>query len=168
MSAALLDNMDYGGAANADRIAAWLARAEALHDRALSKGESARLPLLQGRLAELNGAVATAAARYRRSNAIHPHPQNEAGTRPPPPRARPLTAGECLPAAGSRASASMFSPGRGRRPRPAVRRAAGLATGSRLLSRRGRSRSTCVVNGRLRHTRESAVRRAPPCVVSRV
>ena len=68
----------YGGAAHADRIAAWLARAEALHDRALSKSESARLPLLQGRLAELNGIAATAAARYRRSHAIYPHPENEA------------------------------------------------------------------------------------------
>ena len=34
--------------------------------------------------------------------------------------------------------------------------------------RRGRSRSACVVNGRLRHTGESAVRRAPQCIVSRV
>ena len=35
-------------------------------------------------------------------------------------------------------------------------------------SRRRRSRSACVVNGRLRQTDKSAVRRAPPCVVSRV
>ena len=42
------------------------------------------------------------------------------------------------------------------------------ATGSRLPSRRGRSRSACVVNGRLGQTGEGAVRRAPPCVVSRV
>ena len=34
--------------------------------------------------------------------------------------------------------------------------------------RRGRSRSACVVNGRLRHTVEGASRRAPPCVVFRV
>ena len=35
-------------------------------------------------------------------------------------------------------------------------------------ARRGRSRSACVVNGRLRHTGKGAVRPAPPCVVSRV
>ena len=35
-------------------------------------------------------------------------------------------------------------------PRPAGRRLAGSATGSRPSSRRGRSRSACVVNGRLR------------------
>ena len=34
--------------------------------------------------------------------------------------------------------------------------------------RRGRSRSACIVNGRLRYTGEGAVRRAPPCVVSHV
>ena len=32
----------------------------------------------------------------------------------------------------------------------------------------GRSRSACVVNGRLRHTAEEAFKRAPPCVVFRV
>ena len=32
----------------------------------------------------------------------------------------------------------------------------------------GRSRSACVVNGRLRYTGEGAVKRAPPCVVSHV
>ena len=42
--------------------------------------------------------------------------------------------------------------GRRRRPRPAARRAAGPATGSRPPSRRGRNRSACVVNGRLRHS----------------
>ena len=52
--------------------------------------------------------------------------------------------------------------------RPAVRRAAGPAAGSRSPSRRGRSRSACIANGRLRHTGKDAVRRAPPCVVSRV
>ena len=49
-----------------------------------------------------------------------------------------------------------------------ARSAAGTATGSRLPSSRGRRRSACIVNGRLRHTGEDAVRRAPPCVVSRV
>ena len=39
-------------------------------------------------------------------------------------------------------------------PRPAARRTARPATGSRRLSRRGRSRSACVVNGRLRHADE--------------
>ena len=68
---AVLDN---DAAGHADRLAAWLARAEALHDRALSKGESARLPLEQGRLAELTGDAATAAARYREAYAIFPHP----------------------------------------------------------------------------------------------
>ena len=49
-----------------------------------------------------------------------------------------------------------------------ARRAAGPATGSRPPSRRARSRSICVVNGRLRHEGDDAVRRAPPCVVSHV
>ena len=52
--------------------------------------------------------------------------------------------------------------------RPAARRAAGPATGSRPLLRRGRSRSGCVVNGRLRHAGKNTSRRAPPCVISRV
>ena len=43
------------------------------------------------------------------------------------------------------------------------------STGEDLLaSRRERSRPACVVNGRLRHMGKGAVRRAPPCVVSRV
>ena len=44
-----------------------------------------------------------------------------------------------------------------------ARSAAGTATGSRLPSSRGRSRSACIVNGRLRQTGEGAVRPAPPC-----
>ena len=47
-------------------------------------------------------------------------------------------------------------------------RAAGASTGSRPPLRRGRSRSACVVNARLRQAGEDAVRRAPPCVVSHV
>ena len=62
----------------------------------------------------------------------------------------------------------MVERGRRRRPRPVARRAAGPATGSRPPSRRGCNRSACVVNGRLRYTDKGAVRRAPPCVVSRV
>ena len=77
LAAALLENPDQGGA-HADRIAAWLARAQARHDHALSKGESASLPFLQGRLAELTDDATTAAARYRQSYALYPHPQNEA------------------------------------------------------------------------------------------
>ena len=42
------------------------------------------------------------------------------------------------------------------------RRAAGPATGSRPPLRRGRSRSACVVNGRLRHTGKDPVQPAPP------
>ena len=57
---------------------------------------------------------------------------------------------------------------RRRCPRPAGCRAVDPATGNRPSSRRGRSRSTCVVNGRLRQTGKDAVRRAPSCVVSRV
>ena len=45
--------------------------------------------------------------------------------------------------------------------RPAARRAAGPATGSRPPLRRGRSLSACVVNGCLRHTVEGAGRHAP-------
>ena len=43
-----------------------------------------------------------------------------------------------------------------------------IQRGSVSLLRRGRSRSTCIANGRLRYTGKNASRRAPPCVVSRV
>ena len=76
MAEAVLDN---DAAGHADRVAAWLARAEALHDRALSKQESAKLPFEQGRLAELTGDAATAATRYRQAYAIFPHPEIDAG-----------------------------------------------------------------------------------------
>ena len=78
MAVALLDNVDADDA-NANRIAAWLTRAEALRGQALSKGESAQLPYEQGRLAELTGDAATARARYRQSHALDPHPANPAG-----------------------------------------------------------------------------------------
>ena len=65
-------------AVHANRIAAWLTRAEALHGQALGKGESAQLPFEQGRLAELTGDAATATARYRQSHALDPHPANPA------------------------------------------------------------------------------------------
>ena len=71
--------LDYGTAHLADRIAVWVERAAAQHDQALSKAESARLPFLRGRLAELTGDTAAAAAHYRRSHALYPHPDNEAG-----------------------------------------------------------------------------------------
>ena len=68
----MLDNWDEGAAAHADRIAAWLARAEALRDQALTKGESADVPFLQGRLAELTGAAASAAASgSHRDGTVH-------------------------------------------------------------------------------------------------
>ena len=76
MADAVLDN---DAASHADRVAAWLARAEALHDRALSKQESAKLRFEQGRLAELTGDAATAATRYRQAYAIFPHPDVDAG-----------------------------------------------------------------------------------------
>ena len=76
MAAALLDN---DAAGHADRIAAWLERAEALHDQALSKQESARVYFEQGRLAELTGDADTAAARYRLAWAVYPHPDVDAG-----------------------------------------------------------------------------------------
>ena len=63
--------------------------------------------------------------------------------------------------------AARFSVAGGLR-RPAARRAAGPATGSRPPSRRGRSQSACIANGRFRHTGKSAVQYAPPCVVSSV
>ena len=66
------------GAAHASRITAWLARAEALHGQALTKEESALLPFEQGRLSELTGDAATAAARYRQAYALYPHPQSQA------------------------------------------------------------------------------------------
>ncbi len=75
MAISLLDN---AAAAHANRIAAWLTRAEALHGQALSKSESAQLPFEQGRLAELTGDTATATARYRQSQALDPHPENPA------------------------------------------------------------------------------------------
>ena len=76
MADALLDN---DAADHVDRIAVWLALAEALHDRALSKQESARLRFEQGRLAELTGDTVTAATRYRQAYAIFPHPDVDAG-----------------------------------------------------------------------------------------
>ena len=75
MATMMLSN---GAAAHANRIASWLARAEALHEQALSKEESALLPFEQGRLSELTGHAATAAARYRRAYALYPHPQSQA------------------------------------------------------------------------------------------
>ena len=78
MAIALLDNVGNDDAGHANRIAAWLTRAEALHGQALSKSESAQLPFEQGRLAELTGDAATAAARYRQSHALDPHPANPA------------------------------------------------------------------------------------------
>ena len=76
MAEALLDNDD---GSHADHIAGWLARAEALHNRALGKRESARLRFEQGRLAELTGDAVTAATRYRQAYAIFPHPDIDAG-----------------------------------------------------------------------------------------
>ena len=76
MAAAVLDN---DSADHADRIAAWLARAEALHGRALSKHESAKLRFEQGRLAELTGDADGAVARYREAYAIFPNPGADAG-----------------------------------------------------------------------------------------
>ena len=52
--------------------------------------------------------------------------------------------------------------------RPAGRRAAGPATGSRPPSRRGRSRAACIANARLGHEGEGVFRRALPCVLYRV
>ena len=74
MATVLLDN---AAAAHVDRISAWLARAEALHDQALRKEESAKLHFELGRLAELTGNAATAAAHYRQAHAIYPHPQSQ-------------------------------------------------------------------------------------------
>ena len=75
MADSLLDN---GGAAHAGRIAAWLARAEALQDQAIRKEESAKLHFELGRLAELTGDAAGAVARYRQSYAVYPHPESQA------------------------------------------------------------------------------------------
>ena len=76
MADAVLDN---DAAGQADRVAAWLVRAEALHGRALGKQESARLRFEQGRLAELAGDAVTAATRYRQAYAVFPHPDVDAG-----------------------------------------------------------------------------------------
>ena len=89
--AALLDNWNEGVAAHADRIAAWLTRAETQRDQALSKGESADLPFLQGVLAEFD---------RRRSHRRRPLPAvlrplsaspKPGRRRPPPPRSRAVT-----------------------------------------------------------------------------
>ena len=76
MADALLDN---DAAAHRDRIAGWLAGAEALRGGALTKQESAKVFFEQGRLAELTGDADTAAARYRRAYAVYPHPDRDAG-----------------------------------------------------------------------------------------
>ena len=68
----------------------------ALREQALRKAESAKLPFLRGRLAELTGDAATAAAHYRQSHALYPHPDNEAGAAPAPARARSVTSGHGL------------------------------------------------------------------------
>ncbi len=75
MATMMLSN---GATAHANRIASWLAGAEALHDQALSKEESALLPFEQGRLSELTGDAAIAATQYRRAYALYPHPQSQA------------------------------------------------------------------------------------------
>ena len=89
-------------------------------------------------------------------------PDDDHGARP----ARAQAAVE--PRRGRRTRTVVVDVDGGRRPRPAARRATGPATGSRPPVRRERRRSACVVNGRLRHTVEGAVRRAPPRAVSRV
>ncbi len=76
MAGSLLNN---DAAAHADRIAGWLARAEALRGQALSKQESVKVFFEQGRLAELTGDADTAVARYRQAHAIYPHPEIDAG-----------------------------------------------------------------------------------------
>ena len=76
MAGSLLDN---DAAGHADRIAGWLARAEALREQAMSKQESAKVFFEQGRLAELTGDAGAAAARYRQAWAIYPHPEVDAG-----------------------------------------------------------------------------------------
>ena len=77
MAGSLLGN---DAAGHADRIAGWLARAEALRGQALSTQESAKVFFEQGRLAELTGDPDTAAARYRQAFAVYPHPEVDAGT----------------------------------------------------------------------------------------
>ena len=79
MASTFLDNPENRGGTQPERIAGWLARAEALRGQALTKAATAQLPYEQGRLAELTGESATAAARYRQSYALHPHPRNDAG-----------------------------------------------------------------------------------------
>ena len=76
MAGSLLDN---DAADHAGRIAAWLARAETLRDRALGKQESAKVFFEQGRLAELTGDAVAAATHYRQAYAIFPHPGSDAG-----------------------------------------------------------------------------------------
>ncbi len=76
MASLFLEN---SAADHANRIAAWLTRAEALHDQAIRKETSAWLRYEQGRLAELTGDAAAAAVRYREAYAIHPHPESSAG-----------------------------------------------------------------------------------------
>ena len=76
MADSLLDN---DAAGRADRIAGWLARAEALRDQALSKQESAKVFFEQGRLAELTGDAGIASAHYREAYAIFPHPDIDGG-----------------------------------------------------------------------------------------
>ena len=77
MASALLDDDDD---AHADRVSAWLTRAGALPHEPLRKAEPARLAYERGRLAELTGDDDEAAAHYRRSHALYPHPDNDAGT----------------------------------------------------------------------------------------
>ena len=83
----MLDNWTVGGAAHADRITAWLARAEALHDHAINKGDSVSLPFTAGSSCRVS-------RRHRdRQRAVPPVARHRSspgapGRRPPPARAR--------------------------------------------------------------------------------
>ena len=78
LATTVLDNWNAGGAARAGRVAAWLGPGRGAARPSPQQGRVGHPPFLQGRLAELTGDAATAAARYRRSYALYPHPRNEA------------------------------------------------------------------------------------------
>ena len=76
------------GGTQANRVAAWLARAEALHDQALSKEESAMLPFEQGRDRRRHNRGRPISTRLCPLSA----PREPGRRRPPAPRSRALTA----------------------------------------------------------------------------
>ena len=91
--------LEFGAAPDWEPVAAWLEAAKPRRHEALTKASLALFYYLQGRLAEVHGRKSSAMQLYRKSLAVRPHPENEAGPalmrlrralQRPPPRSNPL------------------------------------------------------------------------------